>query len=76
MHYTTDDLCLAAVISIYYPLVDSNRQTGTFTFETDTYLEALLGQYEDGNMVIEPLMFYNRLEELRFIRESYKTIYW
>jgi hypothetical protein len=64
------------VISIYYPLVDTNRYSGTFTFDVDAYLEALLGQYDDGNMVIEPRAFYHRLEELRLIRESHKTIYW
>ena len=76
MYYTTHDLCLAAVIALYYQLVSIEHTTGAFVFDVDVYLETLLIQYADGNMAIEPVAFYKRLEELRVTQESYKTIHW
>jgi hypothetical protein len=74
--YTTTDLCLAAVVSLYYPLAGVKRRAPGFVFQCDDYIEVLTDQYHRGDLVVEPQTFYAQIEKLRATQEVHRIITW
>jgi hypothetical protein len=75
-HYTTTDLCLAAVLSLYYPLAGAEHQGVAFVFQCDDFIESLVEQYHRGDLTVEPHTFYMQVEALRATQAVHRSITW
>ena len=66
--YSTCDLALAAVISIYYPFRIINKENSGkvyFIFQKDKNFDLLLEQYWCGDLKIEPKQYFNSIKILK-----------
>ena len=62
--YSTSDLALATVLSLYYPIeaIDkSDPKRASFYFKRDENLDNLLEQYWRKELKIEPQSFFQQL---------------
>ncbi len=66
--YTTTDLALAAVLSLWHPLhsIDkTNPRQSIFRFEPNTELGELVAAYWRGELQVEPQSFFNQLRIIK-----------
>ncbi|OGZ65193.1 MAG: hypothetical protein A3C50_02970 [Candidatus Staskawiczbacteria bacterium RIFCSPHIGHO2_02_FULL_43_16] len=62
--YQTSDLPLATVISLSFSIKSVDRENprkAQFIFERNSKLDALIEDYWNGNLKVEPQQFFNQL---------------
>ncbi|MEM4326307.1 MAG: DUF5659 domain-containing protein [Candidatus Pacearchaeota archaeon] len=67
-YYSTSDLALATVISLWYSLdaIDKqNPRKATFIFKRDEKLDKLLEAYWRRELKIEPQAYFNQLKAIK-----------
>lgn len=66
--YSTSDLNLAGVISLYYPIFSidkSNPKKIIFIFKKDKNLDLIIEKYWHEELRIEPIKYSNALKKLK-----------
>jgi hypothetical protein len=66
--YSTSDMALAAVISLYCPIEEVDRsdpRKAQFLFRQSDDLDRLVGGYWRGQLQIEPQQFFNQLRIIK-----------
>jgi hypothetical protein len=66
--YCTNHFALAAILTLVYPLerIDDRSLSGVqFVFRRDASLEALVAQYWQRELRIEPQTYYQQLQRLQ-----------
>lgn len=68
-YYSTSDLALAAVISLWYPLeaIDrtENPHKSQFLFKRDKELDQLVASYWHGELKINPQSYFNAIKSIK-----------
>jgi len=67
-YYSTSDLALATVISLYYPLDCIDRQNPTkaiFNFKREEGLDKLIETYWNGELKVNPIAYFNQLKTIK-----------
>ena len=67
--FSSFDLALAAVVSMYYPLEaiewTENPHRAKFLFKRDNQLDQLISSYYRGELKINPQVYFNSLKSLK-----------
>lgn len=68
-YYSTSDLALASLISLYYPLeaIDKtqNPYKAQFIFKKEEKLNELIELYWKGEIRVEPQTYFNQLKNIK-----------
>lgn len=62
------DLCLATVISQYFPIVSVNKNNprrAEFIFEGSDELKGYISKFWEGKLVVEPKSFFNQIKNIK-----------
>lgn len=71
--YTTSDLPLAAVFSLYFPLDSVGRSTAprlTFNFKVSPDAANIEDQYRMGDLTVEPRKYFDQIKYLKSLLYS------
>lgn len=67
-YYTTSDLALASLISLYHPLEAINRSNSNkaeFLFLRNTQLDQLVELYWRKELKVEPQTYFNQIKAIK-----------
>lgn len=67
-YYSTSDLCLSALLSLYFPLDCINKinpHKAQFLFKRTPELEKVIESYWKGQLKIEPRTYFNQIKYLK-----------